>query len=358
MLARVSNFANAVRCLGVMPFGMCLLLAVPPVEAQEQPPVVSPEAGDLLAPEAPSEAPATPPAAAEPAPPIAPAPPVPSASGATDVASGAAAGASSPASGAFPLEPTATPPVVASPSPGATEPMPALSAPFSEPDPFRSPPAVASGDGDSSGRDESHGLFGPLRLGPVVGVGLPSLLSFGGTLKLTRYLGAGINVGLIPTLRISYYGDAVLSYQEYDVYGRIYPFGGGFFLGAGIGYATARGTLSNQYDISSYAAQFPQLGLPNQIATRSEGSVRALVVTPQLGYFHTFGAGFSVGVDFGAQIPIAPSEVEFATTVSNTVPQRLVEQYVTPNDQKVRDTLETVGRTPLPTINLKIGWLL
>ena len=26
-----------------MPFGMCLLLAVPPVEAQEQPPVVSPD---------------------------------------------------------------------------------------------------------------------------------------------------------------------------------------------------------------------------------------------------------------------------------------------------------------------------
>ncbi len=101
----------------------------------------------------------------------------------------------------------------------------------------------ASDDDDSSG-----GLFGPIRLGPMVGVGLPNLLSFGGLLKLTRYLGGGINIGLIPTVRVKYYGQATLLYQEYDIYGRLFPFGGGFFLGAGVGYEVVKGTMSDSMD--------------------------------------------------------------------------------------------------------------
>jgi len=205
-------------------------------------------------------------------------------------------------------------------------------------------------------KDDSHGVFGPFRIGPVVGVGLPNLLSFGGTLKLTRYFGAGVNIGLIPEAHIAYYGEATLAYQEYDAYGRIYPFGGGFFIGAGVGYARARGTLEKRFDTSAYASQFP--ALPASVVTRSEGSVQTLVLTPQLGYFHVFGSGFAAGIDFGAQIPLAPSDIEFETRVSDAIPAPLVEQYVGPNDARVRDTLETIGRTPLPTINFKVGWLL
>jgi len=205
-------------------------------------------------------------------------------------------------------------------------------------------------------RDDSHGVLGPLRIGAMVGVGVPSLLSFGGTLKLTRYFGAGVNVGLIPRVQLAYYGEATLSYQAYDVYGRIHPFGGGFFVGTGVGYARATGTLDRRFDTSEYAPAYP--GLPDAISSSSEGSVQALVLTPQLGYFHIFDGGFSVGVDFGAQIPIAPSEIEFDTRLSYPVPAELVEQYLGPNNQRVRDTLETIGRTPLPAMNLRIGWLL
>jgi len=63
-------------------------------------------------------------------------------------------------------------------------------------------------------------------------------------------------------------------------------------------------------------------------------------------------------MDFGAQIPIAPSEIQFETTVPPKTPQAVIDQYLTPNDQKVRDSLEKIGRTPLPTVNLRLAWLL
>jgi hypothetical protein len=203
-----------------------------------------------------------------------------------------------------------------------------------------------------------------LRVGPVVGVGLPNLLNFGGMIKLTRYLAAGVNVGLIPSTQITFYGDATLSYQEYDVYGRIHPFAGGFFLGAGIGYATIRGSLKETFDTTPYQSQIPSsIALPNPLTYESNGSVKTMVVTPQIGYFYTTDVGFSIGLDLGAQLPIAPSDIEYESKISvpaNT-PQIVVDQiqtkYLDPSDKKVKDTLETIGRTPVPTVNFKIGWL-
>jgi hypothetical protein len=209
--------------------------------------------------------------------------------------------------------------------------------------------------------DDGGGLFGPIRLGPMVGVGLPNLLSFGALLKLTRYLGGGINIGVIPTVRVSYYGQAKLNYQEYDVFGRLFPFGGGFFVGAGVGYETVKGTLSNRMDTSTIANSLPQgLSIPNPLDYQSAGSVKTMVLTPQVGYFYTTSIGFSIGLDIGAQVPIAPSQIKFSSklTLEPTALSLIKPQFSDPTDQKVRDSLQTIGRTPLPTINLRVGWLL
>jgi hypothetical protein len=194
-------------------------------------------------------------------------------------------------------------------------------------------------------------------------VGLPNLLSFGGGIKLTRYLGAGLDIGLIPTVRLSYYGDATLMYQKYDIYGRLYPFGGMFFLGAGVGYETVRGKLENQFSTSTYVpAGTP--GVPESIAFVSEASVRTMVLTPQIGIFHTWGPGFSLGIDFGAQVPIAPSEIQFDTQVGypagvpDVAKQEFQRSYIDPNDERVKQSLEKVGRTIIPTVNIRMGWLL
>jgi hypothetical protein len=218
---------------------------------------------------------------------------------------------------------------------------------------------------NASTDDSSGGLLGPIRLGPMVGVGLPNLLNIGGLVKFGRYFSAGVNLGLIPALRISYYGEATVAYREYDVYGHVYPFGGGFFLGASIGYVTVRGTMVDTLDTSGYANLLPaNLVLANPLTYQSQGSVKTMVITPQVGYLYTTKIGFTIGVDVGAHIPIKPSQVRYESqlTLPPNTPQPVAADIraslLDPNDQKVRDTLQTIGRTPLPTITLRIGWLL
>jgi hypothetical protein len=214
--------------------------------------------------------------------------------------------------------------------------------------------------------DDWNGLLGPFQIGPVVGTGLPSLINFGVAIKLTRYVGAGINIGIIPTLKISYYGQATLAYQEYDVYARVYPFGGAFFLGTGIGYEVVQGTLATTVDLTPYQQGLPAGLLPNSVDYASQGSVKTLVLTPQIGIFHTFGSGFSLGFDVGLQVPIAPSQVTFNSQVNLLADPQIPEatrlqlnnQYVKPTDDQVRGTLETIGRTIIPTFNVRIGWLI
>jgi hypothetical protein len=195
------------------------------------------------------------------------------------------------------------------------------------------------------------------KIGPVVGIGVPSVISVGGTLKLTRFLGAGVNLGLIPKVQLSYYGDATLSYQHVDIYGRLYPFGGGFFLHGGFGYANVNGTLTGNQSYS-------QAGISGNLDYSGVGKVRTPTLTALIGYFYTTSVGFSFGLDAGAQIPVAPSTIEFSTT--RTLTPRSLEPLIGPQadayadqaDQSVRDTLERIGRTTIPTVNFRIGWIL
>ncbi|HYP99310.1 MAG TPA: hypothetical protein VER96_11630 [Polyangiaceae bacterium] len=211
-------------------------------------------------------------------------------------------------------------------------------------------------DTSSKDDDNSGGLLGPFRIGVLVGTGLPEIMNFGAQLKLTRFFGAGVNVGLIPTVKINYYGEAQQQYQEYDVYGHIYPFGGSFFLGAGVGYAQIDGILVSHFNLSALNA-----GVSGNVDVMGDATVRTLVLTPQLGFLKIFDVGFAIGFDVGAQIPIAPSQVDFHTTTVGLQPpydNAVQTTFIDPNEAKVRHTLDTVGRTPLPTFNLKIGWFL
>jgi len=237
--------------------------------------------------------------------------------------------------------------------------------PAEEAAPNLPPKPVAHAAYDESPKDQdddSGGLLGPFRLGFLIGTGLPEVANLGAQMKLTRFIGAGVNVGLIPTVKISYYGDATLKYQEYDAYGRIYPFGGAFFLGAGVGYANIKGTLSNRFNLTAVQAMYPGVpGIPGSVDVNSDATVRTLVLTPQIGFMKIFDVGFAIGLDVGAQIPIAPSKVDFSTAapgLPSVIADAVQRQYINPNDEKVRSTLDKIGRTPLPTFNLKIGWFL
>jgi hypothetical protein len=343
--------------------------------AQEPPPVAEPpppppsEPAPPVAPAAPSEPAPTPPVApSEPAPPTpapwpetpppaAPPPAAPPSVAPPPVAPPpvapppvrAAPAAPSP-SAAFPAAPEAKPVApAASPAPSGPPGAPASAEPAKK-------PALPPEEPGPEPEDDSYGVLGPFRIGPVLSFGLPSLLGFGGMIKLTRYIGAGVNVGLIPEVTLKYYGEAKVSYQDYSLYGHLHPFGGGFFLGAQLGYARVRGSYATSIDLRGYSAVYPEL--PDRLSYTSRASVQTLVLTPEIGYFHIFGSGFAFGADGGLQIPVAPSEITFERGVVSGLPADVADRAFAPHDQKVRSTLEKVGRTLLPAFHLRVGYLL
>jgi hypothetical protein len=188
-------------------------------------------------------------------------------------------------------------------------------------------------------------------------VGLPGLLAFGGMLKLTRYFAAGVDIAIIPNLQFSFYGDASVEYQGYELYGRIHPFGGGFYLGANLGYAHVSATYEETIAVPArFQAFFPE---PiEDIQFTSDGSMQTLVLSPGLGYFHTFKSGFSLGFGAGLQIPVAPSEIRYSSRTDPDLPDEIEEQVLGPTDEIVRDTLESVGQSLIPRVEVRLGWLL
>ena len=187
-----------------------------------------------------------------------------------------------------------------------------------------------------------------VRVGLLAGVGVPGLMNFGLTAKVTPYVGLGVTVGLIPTVKIPMYGEATLAYQEYDAYLRVYPFGGGFFLGSGLGYAKVTGSMTQSVTTpAAYGIASQQLTLS------SDASVRSLVLTPKIGYLYASEAGFLVGVDLGAQVPIAPSE----TTLSTNLPSSVPATYTAEATSQVNSTLARIGQQVIPTLSVNLGWL-
>ena len=76
-----------------------------------------------------------------------------------------------------------------------------------------------------------------------------------------------------------------------------------------------RGTYTDEFDISTYVpAPIPGVNVESFPYT-SEATMQTLVLTPELGYFYTFKSGFTMGVEAGLQIPVAPSEIEFKSHV-------------------------------------------
>jgi hypothetical protein len=204
---------------------------------------------------------------------------------------------------------------------------------------------------ENTSRSRDRSEFG---IGPIIGIGLPSLLNFGLTAKLGHYFGVGINVGLIPETTLSLYGEATIEYREYDAYARVYPFAGAFFVGVAAGYAKANGSFFSTYDLTPF--QIP--GAPDEFSVTSVANASAVFVTPQLGFFQVLGPGFSLGLDTGIQIPVATSNIEFTTRVPENLPMEVViDTFVSSTDEQVRQTLEALARTPIPVVNLRIGWL-
>lgn len=216
------------------------------------------------------------------------------------------------------------------------------------------PPNGSAGESNGNKIDQ-------FKIGVLLGTGAPSLLSIGGALKVTRFLGAGVDLGLIPRVALKYYGEATVEYEHLDFYGRVYPFGGGLFIGAGLGYASVNATLSTRVS----ALPISVAGVPD-LQYDAQGSVKTMVLNALIGYLYVTDIGFTIGFDAGARIPIAASDVTFSRDVSPSpcpmgpgpACNALLDTYLGPTDREVQSTLERLGRTTLPTLNLRLGWMM
>jgi outer membrane receptor protein involved in Fe transport len=167
---------------------------------------------------------------------------------------------------------------------------------------------------------EPGGIFGPLRIGPLVGAAFPRTMSFELFMKVRRAVGVGLEYSLTPTVTI----DSVTVHAS-AIAGdlRWFVLDSPFFLGAGVGVQSLQATAS----VGPYSAN---------------ADTKKVFVTPRLGVLWTFGAGFSVGADAGIEVPIAHDE-----TIVPAIPQ------VANND-----VLVALTRRPLPDVHIvRLGWL-
>lgn len=120
--------------------------------------------------------------------------------------------------------------------------------------------AAADDEGDKADESEKGHAGGSCVLnnvcfGPVLSlIGPPNLIGGGLHFRLGDYFGAGVEYQATPSISIN---PIKVSSSLFSVNGRVYPFAGAFFLGAGFGYQSINGAFSNS-DVSVAAnASFP-----------------------------------------------------------------------------------------------------
>jgi hypothetical protein len=187
------------------------------------------------------------------------------------------------------------------------------------------------------------------RMGPMFGIGAPSVFNVGIGVRVTHHLGASADLGWLPETRVPLQDGVTVSYREYGVTGRVHPFGGAFFLGSSVGYRTLSGTLTRTVNVP----EIPGYTSGEEVTVGTSASVRSLMVTPRLGYLYTFGAGFTLGLDAGVQVPISVAEITYETRVPAAVPREYVDLARADEER----TLRSLGKQVLPSLALRMGWL-
>jgi hypothetical protein len=168
--------------------------------------------------------------------------------------------------------------------------------------------------------DRENGIFGPLRIGPVVSVAFPRPSSIELLGVYDRGVALGIEYSSLPSITV----DGITA-RAYGVTGELrwFVLQSAFFLGLGVGAQS----LTASGERSGYRATM---------------DASKVFVTPRIGVLWTFGPGFSVGADVGVELPVAHQE-----TVTPALPE-----------MQNADLLVALTRRPLPDVHLaRLGWL-
>lgn len=169
-----------------------------------------------------------------------------------------------------------------------------------------------------------------LRIGAVAGVGFPHPLAVEALVKIEGVLALGAEYSTLPKTTIAGI-DGSLWAVAADA--RLFPFKHGFFIGVRGGKQVVRASMT--------ASAGP-------LGTISEsGEANTWFVNPRIGFLWTWQSGFTVGIDAGVQIPIAP-------TLSTTLPAGLSPQA----DSTIASVASALGNGVTPTVDLlRVGFL-
>lgn len=174
-------------------------------------------------------------------------------------------------------------------------------------------------------------------MGPVVSLlGPPNLIGAGVHVRIGRYLGVGFDYQALPTVNFNpvSIGTSLVSGSA-----RVYPFGGAFFLGGGLGYQTLHAGL-REGDISVSA----RTGFPAAMAS--------------IGFMgHD---GFVLGMDLGLLFPLSNPRLSLAANTG-----KISQAGVSQNEiEDAKDKAETqvnkvLGQLPLSVqVNLlRLGYM-
>jgi len=220
------------------------------------------------------------------------------------------------------------------PPPVAIEATPAMTAAV-EPTPTLTatpPPPAASPD------------KGGVRIGLMLGlITIPRPVQAELTAKIGRHISVGAQYSMLPDITPPGF-DAGLKLAAYQGVARIFPFGGSFYIGSGIGYQQLKASLGHT-DMDS--------GARSEVSCDMSG----VFVSPQLGWLWVWKSGFALGLNIGAQIPLPKDPVVKTTINGIEIPESAGDEDTNDMRDKVKTIARVVAKYPVPNLDLlKLGF--
>jgi hypothetical protein len=223
---------------------------------------------------------------------------------------------------------------------------------------------------------EGEGMFGSMRIGPMIGFGLLAGPNISIEAKIHKYLGLSLGYSQYNNLDMNGLYDfrpfinndnqdfnvneIHLSSKQIEAKISYFPFGKTFFVGAAFGKRNM--TLNVDGTVNASISTLPS---PLAASVGAQFEVSSFYVTPQVGWLASWDGvygGFAIGTEIGAQIPLSNS-VSTTSRVSGVDPSYVSEvenssQYLSLKNQVQDEVVSKLKKDPLPYWNIiKIGWL-
>jgi hypothetical protein len=183
-----------------------------------------------------------------------------------------------------------------------------------------------------------------------VSVTVPHPLSFGLDVTYEDLLSFGFTTSSFD----QDFGDVALGLSHSDVRARWHVFQGSFFLGAAYGSQSLTAEASDTVSATSGTTTITA-------DTQVKIEIETPYFTPHLGWLWIWDSGFTMGFEFGVQVPTG-DETTLEIDIDNVsaAQEALIkntQEYKNLEDD-VTQLGETVGQTSLPYVSLlKLGWV-